>query len=583
VKKIGRGNLFYAAACASLFVAVLVLPGTTLRAQESEEDVIFEEPVESLSAPADARVAADVQPSLPAAQPVKVKTLSECKDIPGLGQSFVYNTEESQMDVVKFLTVFGKLANLNLVISPQVKGSVRLMLEGVTYADAFEIALSQNNLAYEIKGSGPRAIINIMTDDEYRNMKGVSFYEQRQVRIVELKYAKPSRVVTMLEGVRSQIGKLIFDDATGTIILIDTPVKIEEMQTVIAKAELPTIDRQIPTITKNFKIQYADVSEVEKAVAGHLTREVGSVSANAKAKSIVVTDLEHNMEKIGELIAAFDCKPRQVMIEAKVVEVELSDDFSMGVNWQHVLEGVGPRFTLESKMPLSGPAGPSLSYKTIAGGGDLTVVLDALKTVGNTTVISKPHIACRDGEEATLKVVRNQAYKEVTYESGSTNITQVSYKFIEIGTILNVAPTINDEGFVTVKIKPTMSDLVDWYDATRGNEGIVGVPIVKKAEAETSVTVKDGVTIIIGGMIKDEKKNNRIGVPILSSIPLLGRLFSSNVEKASKIETIVFLTPRIVTGEEQFLQMETKGTVEKATGAGQTVAGNGKKIKPLRK
>lgn len=542
------------------------------------------EPAFPAPAPAEPPPVVESAPAAPA--PVvrngKPKMLGECTDIPGLSRKINFDTDN--MDVVKFITMLGDAAiggDLNLVISAQVKGSVKLMIKDVTVCDALEIALAGNNLAYEIKGTGPRAIINIMTDQEYQVLKGVSFYEQRQVKIIELKYAKPSRLIAMLDGVRSQIGKLIYDDMSGTLVLIDTPMKIEEMQTVIAKTEIKTIERQIPTVTKTYRLQYADVGEIEKVVAARLTKEIGVMSANAKAKTVMVTDLEHNVAKIGELITAFDRKPKQVMIEAKVVEVELAHDFSMGVNWQHILQGIGPRFSLETKAPLSGPAGPSINYKTITAGGELSIVVDALKTVGNTTVISKPHIACRDGEEATLKVVRNQAYKEVTYESGSTNITQVSYKFIEIGTILQVKPTINDDGFVTVQIKPTMSDLVDWYDATKGNEGVVGVPIIKKAEAETSITVQDGVTIIIGGMIKDEKRSNRVGVPVISAIPILGRLFSSNIEKTQKIETIVFLTPKIVSGEEPFLRADKAGMAE-GTGNGNGKSPIAKQLKPLR-
>lgn len=553
-----RGVWCSTMALSAILALVLCLGGATLFAQENATIASTNSIQVSLPVPA----AVSGQPDSPVVKsedrkPGRTRLLSECDDIPGLAKPFNFKTPD-QMDVVKFITMLSDQVvggDLNLIISPQVKGSVKLMLTGVTIADAMEIALADNSLAYEVKGNGPRSIIKIMTEDEYRARFGVAFYEQRKVRMIELKYAKPTSVLAMLDGMKSQIGKIIADDKSGTVVLIDTPARISEMESLIERAELPTLERHVPTASRVFRLQYADLVEVQKEVTASLTKEVGTMVANTKTKTLIVSDLAHNLEKISTMIEAFDRKPKQVIIDAKIVEVDLTDDFNMGINWKHVIQGIGPRFNLASVAPLSAGVSPQITYNTIiSGGGDLTVVVDALKTVGETKVISNPHISVLDGGEATIKVVRNQPYKEISFESGTTNIVGVSYKFVDIGTTLSVSPLINDLGFITVNIKPTISDLVDWYDAPGGSGGVVGIPVVKKSEAATSVTVKDGVTIIIGGMIKTEKRINRTGIPILGSIPLLGRLFRSDVEKNAKSETIVFLTPRIISGEEPFLQ-----------------------------
>ncbi len=487
--------------------------------------------------------------------PRKVKSLVDY-DIPGLKKTLPFDTKGA-MELVAFIETFASQevgGNLNVVMSPKVKGTIRLTLKDVAIGDALEIALTANNLAYEIRGEGERAIINIMTDEEFRALHGVGFYEPREVKIIELKYAPPSRVSKMLEGVISTIGRQIYDDVSGTLVLIDTPDKLREMERIVATAELPTIEREIPTVTRAFTLQYAEVAEVEEQVKSLLTKDVGSMTVNTKSKTILVTDVERAMGRVSKLIATFDRKPKQVAIQAKIVEVELTEQNSMGINWSHVLDGIGPRFRIESDVPLSSASGPSLTYRTIVGGGDLSVLVDALKSVGDTKVISNPHISVVDGTEATIKVVRKQPYKEVAFESGTTNVIGVSYKFEEIGTTLSVTPKINDENFVSVAIKPTISDLVDWYDAPGGSGGVVGIPVIKRAEAETTVTVKDGVTIIIGGMIKNEKSESNVGVPILRSIPIIGRLFRSTTQKNKKFETIVFITPKIISGEEPFLQ-----------------------------
>jgi type II secretory pathway component GspD/PulD (secretin) len=361
----------------------------------------------------------------------------------------------------------------------------------------------------------------------------------------------------MHDGVKSDIGRNIFDDTSGTIVLIDTPERIRKMEEIIAKAELPTIERQLPTVTRVFNLRYADTTEILSKVQPALTKEVGTVTANIERRALIVTDLPHAIDKIDKMIEVFDQKPKQVAILAKVVEVNLNDQFSLGVDWKHVLNRMSPRYSLESAVPMTAASlganqqsPPTLTYKTIAAGGDLEAIVDAMKSIGETKIISNPYISVLDGHEASIQVVENQPYKEIAYEPGTTNVVGVTFSFVDIGTTLSVSPRITDNDFITVDIKPTISSISEWY-AGRPQEG---TPVVKKSEAQTTVVVRDNVTIIIGGMIKTRNEQRVNGVPLISSIPLLGNLFKSTAEQQIKTETIVFLTPRIITGDEPFLQ-----------------------------
>ncbi len=141
------------------------------------------------------------------------------------------------MDVVQFLKFLATEGDLNIVTSKDVSGSVNLLISNVTIGDALEIVLSMNNFAYEVKGN----IISIMTNAEYKIMFGVDFYDKRKTMICQLKYASVKNVAAMLGSVKSEIGKIISDEGTGTIVLIDTPAKIAEMTKVIERQELPAI------------------------------------------------------------------------------------------------------------------------------------------------------------------------------------------------------------------------------------------------------------------------------------------------------------------------------------------------------
>lgn len=463
--------------------------------------------------------------------------------LPGFDKKITL-TSIQPMEAVTVIEILQREGGLNnVVITKGVQGiATRLKFTDLSIADALEVMLSVNNLAYEVKDG----VIKIMTDVEYREQTGSSFYDRKKVRIVDIKHADPTRVAKMIESLKSGIGTIVPDAVTGTIIIIDTPDKIREMQAVIDKADVATVAR---LETKTFVLQYASLDDIKAEVTTILNKEAGAtVRTDKRTKTLIVTDLPQNLAKVQQLVSMFDKRSKQVFIEAKVVEQGLSDDWSLGVNWQQLLQGLEPRFSLKAASLPGGPATPvgALTYNTIVAGGDLQVVLEALKQVGSTEIISNPNVAVQDGQEAKIEVVEDQPYKEVQYESGTTNVTGVTYLFKKVGVQMAVTPHINEEGYVSVAIKPQISSISQWYDGAPQE----GTPVIKTALAETTLTVKDGVTIIIGGMIKDREDKGTTSVPFLGSIPLLGRLFRYDSTSFSKTETIVFMTPRIITGDE---------------------------------
>lgn len=496
-------------------------------------------------------------------------------DLPGLEQQVKLTSIGAWkvVELIEFLAHKGALNNI--VIGKGVSGlTTKIKFDDVTVGDALEVVLSVNDLAYEVKGG----IITIMSDEAYKLLHGTSFYDQKEVRVVELAYANAERVAQLLAPIKSTIGTVVHDSLTGTLILVDTPEKISEMQGVIRTADIETVARVLPTETETFVLQYASLEDIQDEVRDALTKEGGSLRSDRRTRTLIVSDLPHNMPRVRELIRLFDRRPRQVFIEAKAVDVTLSDDFKFGVSWDHLFQGLDPRFDVKT---VSAPdaivdAVGTLSYRTILAGGDLGMVLQALKELGETKVLSNPQIAVMDGQEATIEVVEDQPYKEVTLETGTTNVTGVNYLFKKVGVQLNVTPRINEDKFISMDIRPEISQITEWYDGLPQQ----GTPVIRKSLAETTVMVRDGVTIIIGGMIKTEKAERRDGIPVLGRIPLLGRLFRSDGVSTVNRETIVFLTPRIISGEEPFLRMkDMKKTPKPLRPVG--LAG-GKRLKPIR-
>ena len=474
-------------------------------------------------------------------------------DFPGLQTKISLDIRD--MDMVHFLKFLAIEGELNIVASKAIAGSVNLLINDVTIGDALEIVLSLNNLAYEVKGN----VIKVTTNEEYKTLYGVDFYDQKQTVVYKLKYASATNVGTILGNVKSEIGKIIYDDSTGTLVLIDTPDKIKEMETVIEQQEIPTISRVIPTETKAFELKYAKVEDVKSEISEELTADVGSMRTDTRTNSVVVTDLPHKIERIETIIKVFDRKTREVFIEAKIIEVTLTDKFEWGVDWDRVFEltdFIG-KYTImpEVTLPMALARFGKITVDTLETGttGDLDIILEALKTITDTRIISNPHLMVEERKEATIEVIERQPYQEdtTTTASGGTTTTSTTYQWVDVGVKLSVTPSINKDGYISMLIKPEVSSISTWYGGAAQAEG--AVPVVKTANAETTVTVKDGVTIIIAGLIKDQKTKTTYKLPILGDIPLLGMAFKYDSDDVRRTETIVFLTPRIVGGDEAFL------------------------------
>ena len=154
-------------------------------------------------------------------------------NLPGLDTACNFESVPG-MDIVQVLTAMISFGNLkNVVIGKTVSGqAAKVSFSDVPLGEALEIVLSMNQLAYDVQ----KNVITIMSDQEYRRLHGDSFYDHRNVKIVKLKYADPTRVATMLTSVKSDIGSVVADPVTGNMILVDTPNKLREMDAVIAKA-----------------------------------------------------------------------------------------------------------------------------------------------------------------------------------------------------------------------------------------------------------------------------------------------------------------------------------------------------------
>jgi len=449
------------------------------------------------------------------------------------------------IEITELLKVLSKKLNKNIIPSKNVTGRVSLFLNNVRYEDVLDILMSSQGLAYEDKGNN---ITLIVTESEYQALYGKSFNERKQMTTLKAKYASPKMIFTALSNLKSTIGNVIVDEITGTIILIDIPEKLKEMTEIFEK-----IDK--PNSTEAFELQYAKAEDIEDDITSIVTEGAGNVVADERTNSLIVTDLPGNMHKIRQAIQMLDQPTRQVFIEAAIVQVTLEDEFFYGIEWTAIMND--PSFW---GSVLTGSFA-NAAITTTTGFGQLTLgslknnnfqaTLNLLNSLGDIKILSRPTIACLSGEEAVIHVGKREAIVTgTTSQSGESTITSDSVEFVDIGLKLTVVPTINRDGFITMKIKPEVSSVTSTVTTGSEDEPRSIIPIITTSEAETTVKIKDGSMIMIAGLRETDNRKTIDGIPYLDEIPIIGAIFSNRTSEKNQTEIVVFLTPHIIEGDQ---------------------------------
>ncbi|RKZ10615.1 hypothetical protein DRQ25_02330 [Candidatus Fermentibacteria bacterium] len=288
--------------------------------------------------------------------------------------------------------------------------------------------------------------------------------------------------------------------------------------------------------TEIFVIRYATAQSLNNALSTALS-DRGQISVDDRTNSLIITDIPYKLEEVGRLLPILDSPTAQVMIEAKLVEIDASYANEMGIDWSlgnlsrtNALVHGGASST---GLAVGDPSG-SFSFGTITSMFDVNAVLTLLESQNHAHILSEPRIAIIDNMTGTV-----MSGKEIplTLLDPSGNIYIQMYS---VGVELTVTPHINADNNVTLELFPVVSELS--AEATSSNQ-----PIILTQSANTTLMIDDGATAVIGGIMRSKQTTVRRAIPILGSIPLLGDLlFSYNSEREESTELVIFVTPHII-------------------------------------
>lgn len=454
------------------------------------------------------------------------------------------------VDVIKFLALKGEF---NIIVSPTVQGRSTVLLNSVSIRDAMDIVIISNKLAYKIQNN----IVQVMTDGEYETIFGKRFSDMSEVEIIRLKYVKPSYALAALDNIKSNVGKIIIDEDTGSVVLIDTPDAIKQM-----KAAIEEIEKPLDTIV--YTVQYADADVVADKLRARIdAKAVGSVLADERSNKIIVRAFPDRKKEIEEIIRSLDTATKAVLVDARILQLTFKPQYDFGIDWQLDFRD-SPDNEIKKVSFKNVYLNKSSTLTTTMGQiavGDFTkdafeTTVRALKQISDSKILSNPQILVTSGDEARIHIGDTVPYIiSTTSGTGDNAITSEDVRFVDVGLKLYVSPVINEEGVITMRLRPEISTVVATVTSKGG-----GIPQVNKTEVETTVIVKDGQTVVMGGLKKDDKSHVRLGLPFLMDMPFIGNFFKRDNDDITSTEIVILITPHIVSGKDDYLK--AKGTIK---------------------
>jgi type IV pilus assembly protein PilQ len=417
-------------------------------------------------------------------------TVAEGEKIP------VFNCEED-FGIRKALAMLGSMCGKNIVPSPSVDGQLAFRsLRDVTFEEAMDAILGEG-FVYSEEGN----LIKVYTKDEYHKIM------QDPARMIY-------RVFTLYYITAAEAEKLI-EPAVSPTAKVSSSTPAEEEITGASGT----------------------------GASGGSLDSAGGGDTMALNDTIVVYDFPENIAKVEEMLSVLDARPRQVLVEATILSALLNEDMELGFDW-NLLSGTAVTgfpstlgTNLGTPVETTGFAFLSDGLRIGVSSDKLQGFISALETVTDVTVLANPKILAVNKQEGSVLIGKNIGYRSSTTIGQGGVATQGEVKFLETGTMLVFRPYIANDDYIRMEIYPKDSSAELDSD---------GVPQETTTQLKSNILVKDGETIVVGGLFRDVVTTSREQVPLLGDIPLLGALFRGQSNLTEREEVMIMLTPHII-------------------------------------
>jgi type IV pilus assembly protein PilQ len=523
-------------------------------------------------------------PGLLAENKAQAQSLPQAELTPKAQEPVVVETELSatgnvtfdfkDADIINVLKIISYKSGINIVTTPDVMGNISVRLTDVPWDVALDIILKTYGFGYQRQG-------NVILVTKIENIAKIAADEPLQIEIITLKFLDAQDAEKILIPLLSPRGKISVLYTRGQKGWEFGTFKIGR-----ESAANQALVKEASGATKTETVSY------EKNATGETVMKKAEFDPAIKSKMLVITDTASTLDKIRNLILPkLDIKPKQVLIETKIIEVNRDKLRDFGLDWgmgssTAVTTPTSPIATQGSNAGSTATGGRSgtittaakqlipslftpatatiLGYEPYNAGAEFVfqkltgtkfeAVIHALEDDANTNTLSAPSIFTLDNQEASMLVGFHTPILASTVTAGTNGanatVTQTLDYYQEIGIRLNVVPQISEEGYINMIIHPSITSSNSSVPATStdgsGGSTTTNYPIIDVREVQTQVLLRDGETIVIGGLLKDVKGKEYIGVPFLKDLPWVGKLFGRQTTTVTKLDLLIFIKARII-------------------------------------
>jgi MSHA biogenesis protein MshL len=459
-----------------------------------------------------------------AASPAKVETSISATAI----SSALFSFRADNVPIKQALALFARANHLNIVPDLDVEGAVTVEFQDLPLDQAMHALLEANGYYFEPDGRLLRV----------RN---------HETRLFQIDYIHMTRSGQGSNAVQISSSGNSGSGSSGTTTGASG-----------ASGGSSGNEGSTMTVTNTSTINFwGDLADQLKSMVS----SSGSYTINSLAGTVLVRDSHRNVETIAQFIASVTASiVRQIDLDVEIYEVALNDSSQLGVNWSYIADSLHTNFnTIPGQFGLGTGGGLIVQtpvYGTPPGDpgiraqyqhGNLSAVLDALKQQGNLRVVSRPRLRTLNNQPAVVRVGQDLPVfiRQVLQSPGTPPVitTNETIQTITVGTVLSITPQVSSDGLITLDITPAVSRLVRTDTSASGE---TNAPVIDIRQASSIVRVRDGATIIMGGLVQDSSSSTHRKIPLLGDIPWLGKAFSGEYKTSERTELVFFLTPKII-------------------------------------
>jgi type IV pilus secretin PilQ/predicted competence protein len=372
---------------------------------------------------------------------------------------------------------------------------------------------------------------------------------------------------------QAKINMVVSEAVAGTVTMRLEDVTALQAVSIIVKAKGLVMDKvdnvyyvktaaertSEPTESDSYQFSYARAKDVAPLVAGQLSSK-DAPQVDERTNTLFYRETRPNMENIRKLLVQIDKPTKQVMIEARLVEVTANPKQNFGINWAGTFSSktvtygpndgssnfVFPNANTHGSNNLFGNFGNLIAGQyAILSVPQLSATLDLINQDSDAEFLANPRVVTADNQQAKIEIIRSQPIPQLNFNEQTATAVFGGFQDKKYGNTLVVRPSVNKDSFITLAVKPEISNKVD--DAVFEFSGArVTSPIIDTRSLDSNVLIKSGDTLAIGGLLQDEVRKTRTKVPGLGDVPLVGYLFSSRSNERVKRNLLVFVTPTII-------------------------------------